>query len=600
MINRGGSFKRAASLTEKVGYENHMYKKREYVYLVFIVLIIAGIYQYGIRKICGFVMYPDEFGYWASAAKIVGYDWSELASLGSYYSFGYSILLIPVLKLFTNGVMAYRAAVALNVILACISIFLLWNTINKLFPKLDRVKQAFICGIAVLYPVWIFYMQMTLTEALLMFLFVSIVFLFVSLVQKPGIGKACGLAIALMYTYSVHMRTVSVVIACLITLVLWGLSNPSMRKQMLILLGTIAAAGLIVMFIKRNVLMSVFSKADTDVIAINDYSRQIEKIGEILTFREIYILLKEIVGKIFYLGMASFGIFYWAIGWCIKEITVLIKRIVRKTSRTIKVQQWLALFLVLTVAGEVLICTIFMHGSGKIDCLVYGRYNEFFVPVLLAIGIVAMLQSSWIWSGTLIFGAVSGLMLLPVFSVIEEKNLEGIRGCFIVGISYWLKEEEFNPYYFFGTVWIMGLLMMLLVSVIIWIAKRWENMAWILAFLIIMEVLLGIQASTHYTYKMNEAGFQDLIVAEKIMENWNENMRIVYLDEGTAEFVDFQQMQMPDNPIQVVRGDVRELQEDLGDFLIVSPNSPQKESLERIYNRYIAVNNCILYFNKND
>lgn len=46
-----------------------------------IILIIFGIFQYGIGKICGFTMVPDEFGYWASAAEKIGYDWSEVTSL---------------------------------------------------------------------------------------------------------------------------------------------------------------------------------------------------------------------------------------------------------------------------------------------------------------------------------------------------------------------------------------------------------------------------------------------------------------------------------------------------------------------------------------
>ena len=34
--------------------------KREHIYLIFIILIIICIFQYGIHKICGFTIYPDE------------------------------------------------------------------------------------------------------------------------------------------------------------------------------------------------------------------------------------------------------------------------------------------------------------------------------------------------------------------------------------------------------------------------------------------------------------------------------------------------------------------------------------------------------------
>ena len=57
-------------------------------YLLLFAILIFCIYQYSIHKIFGFSLSPDEFGYWASAAEWVGYDWSGAASIGSYYSFG--------------------------------------------------------------------------------------------------------------------------------------------------------------------------------------------------------------------------------------------------------------------------------------------------------------------------------------------------------------------------------------------------------------------------------------------------------------------------------------------------------------------------------
>ena len=85
--------------------------------LLFCIVLLTCVLMYGIGRIYGFIIYPDEFGYWASAARVLGYDWSKIASLGSYYSYGYSILLIPILFLFHNPVAAYRAAIVVNVFL---------------------------------------------------------------------------------------------------------------------------------------------------------------------------------------------------------------------------------------------------------------------------------------------------------------------------------------------------------------------------------------------------------------------------------------------------------------------------------------------------
>ena len=217
--------------------------KKDHIVLVFIILIIFSVFQYGIQKIYGFTLYPDEFGYWASAANAVGYDWSETASMGSYYSYGYSLILIPVLKLFSGGVRAYRAALAVNMLLMCAGVLLLWKISLKVFPQMEKTKREFACGVGVLYPAWIFYMQTTMSEALLNFLFILIIYLFLIFIENPRAVTAMLLAVTLIYIYSVHMRTVGLVIACMMTCVLWSFTKSGSRKQLLIFVMVLMAAG---------------------------------------------------------------------------------------------------------------------------------------------------------------------------------------------------------------------------------------------------------------------------------------------------------------------------------------------------------------------
>lgn len=603
--------------------------KRDYLYSIFFILIIICIFQYGIQKICGFTMYPDEFGYWASAAKVVGYDWTEAASLGSYYSFGYSAVLAPLLALFADGVEVYRAAVAVNMVLMCFGVLILGSIVKDLFPDMDNTLRAMAAGAAVLYPAWIFYMQMTLAEAFLTFLFVGAFKLFLVFIKKPGVGKGIALALLLVYMYCVHMRTIAIAIACFLTLALWGLSDPSVRKQMAAVLMAVAVAGLVVAVAKRNVVLSVFSVADPEKLAVNDFASQAWKIREILSLGGVWILFKEILGKIFYLGITSFGIFYWAVGWCVKEAFALSggrdrrkgnesggsrerktslpegageeKTRPRKTGdreEKRRIRQWAALFLFLSVAGEVLVCSIYMHGSAQIDCLIYGRYNEFLMPVVIAVGIPAMLEGKGILKKTLILITGTGLMVPLILSVAEAEGMEGIRGYFVAGLAPLIKEENFDINVFFGSAWIYGALLMGLAAGIIVLIRKKENMAWLMGILAATEVAVGLGASTHYTYKVNQTGFENLRIAEEILEHKFEGMQVVYLDEGTPEFIDFQQMQLRDVPIRVLKGDGEAQKDQMGDFLITDSDTAQAEALEQIYNRYIRTSTFVLYFNQ--
>ncbi len=396
------------------------------------------------------------------------------------------------------------------------------------------------------------------------------------------------------------MRTVGVVIACLAALALWGVVNPAMRKQMLILFGVILAAGLVVAVIKRNVILSVFSKADAQTLAANDYGSQMWKVRDILTSDGMLVFLKEILAKFFYLGMATYGFFYWAMIWCVQKAAGLFKKIVQKQSVFFDVQSWTALFLLLAVIGEILICSIYMHGSTHIDCLIYGRYNEFLVPVLIVTGITAMLKSRRIFRTNLLLGALSGLMIFPILSVIRQENMEGIRGYFVAGISCLIDEANFEPLDFFLKAWIFGFILMLLTAGIFLIIKKWKNMEWLLAIILIIEVFLGIRVSAHYIYKVNQIEYKDLIIAEKILESNDGSETVTYLDEGSAPFVDFQQMQLGEIPIHVIRGEVSEHMDGLGDYLIVRSDSGQKEVLEQIYNEKVVAKLHVLYFNRKE
>lgn len=568
------------------------------IYSFFILLLIFCVYQYGIQKICGFTLYPDEFGYWASAANFIGYDWSEVASMGSYYSFGYSLILVPILKVFSDGVTAYKAAVTFNMLLMCISFLLMQKNICKLFPDTGKTKSIFLSGIAVLYPAWIFYMQMTMAEAFLYFLFALILYLFLNMIEKQGAPTAVLLAAALIYIYCVHMRTVGVVIACIFTFLLQGTSGSGQKKQIkyiILFAAVLIIAGWISVRIKSKTILEVFSYAEKEVLEGNDYGSQFGKMDQILTVRGMIQLTKEIWGKIFYLGLASFGLFYWAIGWCIKESIGLVRKLAGKGSGSL--QQWSALFLLLTAAGEILISSIYMHNAGNVDCLVYGRYDEFILPVMMAIGIISMEKSRFLFSGTAFTGIFSGVLSLILLNEAEARRLSGLRGYHIAGLSYLIKEEDGNIYFFFRDTWILCFGLMLLICFLVWISRRIKESTFILSGVLIIEITAGLQISKHYTYPANNANFENQIIAETIQENCKEQDRIVYLDEGYPEFIDFLQMQLGNKSITVVTEELLRSGE-APEFVVTNAETGMDEFLQDLYDSKITANTFYLYFNK--
>ena len=575
-------------------------RKKINSYLLFILLIIFGVYQFGIGKICGFTMVPDEFGYWASAAKNVGYDWSEVASLGSYYSFGYSFLLTPILWLFRDGVMAYRAAVIVNMILMCVGMFLICGITRRLFPETDQTKRIFVGGIAVFYPVWIFNMQMTMAEALIMFLFVLITYLFVCLIQEAKAATAVCLAASLAYIYCVHMRTAGVLIACMITLCLWAVSKRPKLVTVLAFGGALLVFAVCAVVVKENTVTEVFSNASSQVLAGNDYGGQRGKLAQILNVQGMTLFIEEIIGKVFYLGHASFGLFYWGIGWTIKQSFLLFGKFLKK--KEIKDVEWFSLFLLLAAIGEILISSIYMHPAGTMDALIYGRYDEFLIPVFLLVGVIAMGRSRWIFKGTLTLGIMTGLMAPLLLRVIKAKELTGLRGYMVAGISYLLDESNPDVPRFFKEAWALGIGIMFLTAFLVWFSDRGKNRIWILAGMIVIEVGAGLQISDHYVYQVNRSNFADLMVAEEISDYAGAEDSVVYLDEGNHPYIDFLQMQLRERPIKVITKDDFYLLEEGRDnaFVIVQCDSGYKERLETMFDKCTKANTFYLYYNGKD
>lgn len=571
--------------------------KREHIYTGLILLILFGIFQYGIRRICGFTLYPDEFGYWASAARAVGYDWSEVASIGSYYSFGYSVILFPILKLFSDGVAAYRVAVLVNMLLMCICVFVFGKIMKMLFPMMNSGRSIFISGTAVLYPAWIFYAQMTMTEGLLFSLFAFTTYLLLKALKEPKIGTLMTLGGVLVYLYCVHMRTIGVVIACVFTWVLWTIAGGGSRKKLLAFLGVCFFMGAGAALLKECVIDEVFSYADRMELAANDYGNQWEKLADIFTISGGCLFLREMAGKLFYLGLSSYSLFYWALGWCVKESVEVISFLFQKRGQEIEQKKWLAVFLLLASLAQIMISSIYMHRGSFVDGLIYGRYNEFLVPVMMLVGLYAMSESRWKFPVTLLLGTTSGCMIPMLLDVIERGKMSGIRGYHIAGLSCIFDETKGSIPVLFKNVWLFGFGMMLFVCILVSFSQRWKGSFFLLSGIFLIEIVTGLRISENYTYRANSSNYESMVLVDFLQEERRQKEQLFYIDEGEPAFVDFIQMQMKDRSIRVREAKEFEPEKVQGGIVITAGETFFDKQLKNCYKGRLETDTFWLYYN---
>ena len=539
-------------------------------YLLGIWGILFAFFQFGIHRICGFSIYPDEFGYWATAAKWNGYDWSACASLGSYYSFGYSGVLAVILRICGSKLAAYRAAIVLNVVLQGAAVPLLWKLLHMLFAELDKRKGLLFTAIAVFYPPWLLYMQMALTEALLFFLYILLLFVFASFLQRPCVWKCIFFEGIILYIYFVHMRTVGVFVAGVLTMLLMAISDRRYRRPV----GIGICVGIVGMavgaMVKQDIMGSVYGHATQELLATNDYGGQWAKIRQLVQWSHFVKFLESLAGKLFYVGMATYGMWYFALAFCGRHIKTMLCGM--RNKQKVSWKAYLATFLTLSAILQVGISAVYMAEATRMDMVVYGRYNDFLLPVWIGIGMAQLSQVGrkirW-YAGIAVW---NGLLLLVTLHMAQNLDPHSMQGYFAAGISYPWKNGNFVFPDGFVLAYLVGLCLSAVMLAGIFMIERRNNMLWVASILLGIQIGLGILLSYRYVYLFNEINRLNLGVTDWIEQNTDETEKVWYLDEGGMPYIDLLQFYLPDREIQIIAvEDMPDLQGD--GYLIVTWHS---------------------------
>ena len=91
------------------------------------------------------ILFNDEYGYWANSAYLMGEDWSSVTSRIGYYSYGYSLLLVPLRYLaqqfWWNWDILYQSAVVLNALMLVGSYLLSMQICRRFFKDIHCIVQ---------------------------------------------------------------------------------------------------------------------------------------------------------------------------------------------------------------------------------------------------------------------------------------------------------------------------------------------------------------------------------------------------------------------------------------------------------------------------
>lgn len=548
---------------------------------------------HGISKSYGFYFPADEFGYWSYAAGLAGYDWSDIASLGSYYSYGYSLILLPVFLIFKDGVIAYRAAMVVNIALLAVCFFIR-----------QKMGRTFYAAAAVFYPTWLFYAGTTFAEILLVTLYLTTCMLLLKYLQTDNKRYMALMLAAMFYMYLVHLRAIGVLVSGTAVLLLYNIRKYSIRKYIMrnggrkvrsVLVPAAAAAvilavGLLMgLFIKNYWTGMVYGDTADTLKNANDYAGQFEKIAYIFSIDGLKNLIISVSGKILYLGLASYGIAYFGIIYAVRRV---------------RERKYFPLFVLLTTAAALMICAIYTIRPGRVDTLTYGRYHEYVMPVLLMMGIKELGSKALSAKRTMCRIAVmlelEAVMTWLVTVSLNENGQTSFFGNTICGISWLYNPQDFEPVSYYWKVYLTGAVLTVAVCMGIWWTGRRRGREILLMLLVTMQIVIGIRLSSMYIDDSRLGCFRDTLLREVIYELNPEGSREVYYStEGNAfGNIGILQFMMRDTPIHIVKTDYDLDSQNEEDLLLIDFRSDQGEALAEKYDSHLTSGHFALYYNE--
>lgn len=518
---------------------------------LFAIAILFAFWAFGIGSTYGFSIFPDEFAYWSYAARLAGYDWSDVTALAPYYSYGYSFILIPIFVFCKDAVTAYRIAVSINFLFLFLAMVALAGTMKRMMPD-KKMPIVLFSALTVLLPCNLFYTQMTLTEVFLVALYIAAGSVLYRYLENNRLSTLLLLMLILIYLYTVHMRTVGVLLAAMIVVTIHIFLRGDKRWHVLAALGAALALFAAADFLKQQAFVYVYGGINQELVAANDYSGQMEKIRSVLSLEGFYDLLISLAGKVLYLGLATWGLFYWGIYGMVRQAFALLRNIKKHVSA--KPQQFFAVFVLLTVAAQIVIGTIYLLTLGEIGDYTYGRYSEMVIPFVMVWGFAVLWKerARFVWAATGGLALLQGLTTFLVVRQIIVTGADNFQGYFLVGISYLYNEADFQVDSFYAAAYLFCELLTVLVTAMALFCRSRKKRQYLLTAFAVVELVLAMRADIIYLEPFKKAAFRDSRMVDKMQTMQEEGRRIIYMDQVFPPYVGILQFMGRDLDIQVM------------------------------------------------
>lgn len=547
-------------------------KKPDWILPAVLSVILYALATRGIENFNQLLLYDDEFGYWTASAYLTGTDWKSVASGIPYYSYGYGFLILtPIRLLFSSTETMYQASIVANALLLVGSFWIARSMVWKLFGEMNRAALDVICFVVMLYPSNIVFSHIAWAECLLVFLFWVFVWLSMRIIERPSIWNHLGMAVVVWGLYVVHQRSIAVVIATVMVMV-WCFAIDKGRRKDIVVFGIVLAVLFVVhKFIKENLIDEYYF--NNMRVATNNLDGQTGKLTAIFTGEGFLTLIKSMMGKWFYLFVATLMMAWWGAEALFKHA----KEYWKNSWAAVKshkaadfskdVQLWYT-WLLLAFAGNFMVAAIYMGYGGRNDTLLYGRYNEYMIGIYFVIGVVAFLRDEKWLPKLMVYVLIALACGGFCQQILNEDNVTAYQAYHSICTSLFLEKDHSAQGaaldYAIGGFAFSMLVMMILK------AKPWKRLDWVRNGVVILAVVLLFNS---ISYRMISGVMTDKqclrIVNIRNVVSWIEavdedaEQRVYYCKDTESRYwSESFQFLLKERPLTVISSDEIEAGED--------------------------------------
>ena len=342
-----------------------------------VVAVLVGIVMTTVAaRQAGPTIHPDEFGFLANGQVLIGHHEAPIPT-GSFYPAGYGILT-GLAALVTGSLEgAYRGALLLNVVLACLVAWLVRQLAERGFGA--SPVTARLAGLLVFVaPGTIVSAMFSWAEIAARAAFVGLIALVIATTQRLSASRSrqwvWGLGFFTGVMPLLHGRFTLVLPILCSVFVWWGWKRLTTRLTAMVAV-CLTACGYVV-----SHLVNSFVKTTIYTTSYDQENRLLRRLVDVSVWPA---LVRTMTGQIWYLLSTSFGLVGVAVVWA--------GMYVWRHRRSLPHNPLALGMLVTLVSSAALIFTgglQLLYGN-RGDHLIYGRYVEILVPVLWTLGVVA-------------------------------------------------------------------------------------------------------------------------------------------------------------------------------------------------------------------